>query len=188
MKTTPKPSATKKSKGELVGPPPPELTADDVAAVAETAVLEGVVTVGLAIFALGRGCGTICRDWTWLVGAKFSVFVEFVEGIKSRLVTRRLKSCDLEQMLYEGLSCYLGVRDYHALHYYTCQTERNKRNEGGRMFGMWRGAEVVTKTSQPRFRRGCSGASFIRAGAGSKERARHDVDKSKRAKEQNDIE
>lgn len=45
MKTTPKPSATKKSKGELVGPPPPELAADDVAAGGRTAVLEGTVVV-----------------------------------------------------------------------------------------------------------------------------------------------
>ena len=42
MKTTPKPSATKKSKGELVGPPPPELGAADVAAGGATAVLEGI--------------------------------------------------------------------------------------------------------------------------------------------------
>lgn len=45
VKTTPKPSATKKSKGELVGPPPPELAADDVAAGGTTAVLEGTVVV-----------------------------------------------------------------------------------------------------------------------------------------------
>lgn len=53
MNTTPKPSATKKSKGELVGPPPPEL-ADDVAAGGIVVVLEGKV-VGAAeeaIFAL----------------------------------------------------------------------------------------------------------------------------------------
>ena len=42
VKTTPKPSATKKSKGELVGPPPPELGAADVAAVGATAVLESI--------------------------------------------------------------------------------------------------------------------------------------------------
>ena len=42
VKTTPKPSATKKSKGELVGPPPPPLAGDDVAAGA-TVVLEGSV-------------------------------------------------------------------------------------------------------------------------------------------------
>lgn len=53
VKTTPKPSATKKSKGELVGPPPPELTADDVAAGEVIAVLEGsvVVAADAAIFA-----------------------------------------------------------------------------------------------------------------------------------------
>ena len=41
MKTTPKPRATKKSKGELVGPPPPPELADVVAAgeVMEVAVL-----------------------------------------------------------------------------------------------------------------------------------------------------
>ena len=43
VKTTPKPSATKKSKGELVGPPPPpELGTVDVAAGGATAVLEGI--------------------------------------------------------------------------------------------------------------------------------------------------
>ena len=42
VKTTPKPSATKKSKGELVGPPPPELGGVDVAAGGATAVLEGI--------------------------------------------------------------------------------------------------------------------------------------------------
>lgn len=67
VKTTPKPSATKKSKGELVGPPPPELAADVVAAGAGIAVLELVVTVGLAIFAIGRGCCSIFRNWTWVV-------------------------------------------------------------------------------------------------------------------------
>ena len=44
VKTTPKPRATKKSKGELVGPPPPlELGTDDVDAGGATAVLEGNV-------------------------------------------------------------------------------------------------------------------------------------------------
>ena len=53
MKTTPKPSATKKSKGELVGPPPPELGAAEDAAGEGVAVGEGVVVIGaeLAIFA-----------------------------------------------------------------------------------------------------------------------------------------
>ena len=43
VKTTPKPSATKKSKGELVGPPPPELAGDDVAAGGATALLEDIM-------------------------------------------------------------------------------------------------------------------------------------------------
>lgn len=51
MNTTPKPSATKKSKGELVGPPPPELVTDDVAAGGATVVLEGNV-VGAAELAI----------------------------------------------------------------------------------------------------------------------------------------
>ncbi len=42
MKTTPKPRATKKSKGELVGPPPPELAGDDVAAGGATELLDGI--------------------------------------------------------------------------------------------------------------------------------------------------
>ena len=58
MNTTPKPSATKKSKGELVGPPPPELGTDDVAAGGATAVLEGVdVTAEVAIVAAVRTDG-----------------------------------------------------------------------------------------------------------------------------------
>lgn len=56
VKTTPKPSATKKSKGELVGPPPPPelLGAVDVAAGGATAVLEGIVVdaAEVAIFAI----------------------------------------------------------------------------------------------------------------------------------------
>lgn len=55
VKTTPKPSATKKSKGELVGPPPPELLgALDVAAGGATAVLEGIAVdaAEVAIFAV----------------------------------------------------------------------------------------------------------------------------------------
>lgn len=53
MKTTPKPSATKKSKGELVGPPPPEVGAAEVAAGGPTVVLEGamVAAAELAILA-----------------------------------------------------------------------------------------------------------------------------------------
>ena len=54
VKTTPKPSATKKSKGELVGPPPPELGGDDVAAGGAMALLEGtvvIVTAEVAMFA-----------------------------------------------------------------------------------------------------------------------------------------
>ena len=62
MKTTPKPNATKKSKGELVGPPPPELEPVVVAAGAEMAVDEGVVDAGVAIFALDCGCGSNHRD------------------------------------------------------------------------------------------------------------------------------
>lgn len=49
VKTTPKPSATKKSKGELVGPPPPELGTDDVAAGGATALLEGIVVVAAEV-------------------------------------------------------------------------------------------------------------------------------------------
>ena len=49
VKTTPKPSATKKSKGELVGPPPPELGTDDVAAGGGTALLEGIVVVAAEV-------------------------------------------------------------------------------------------------------------------------------------------
>ncbi len=51
VNTTPKPSATKKSKGELVGPPPPPLAGDDVAAGA-VVVLEGtgVVAADAAMF------------------------------------------------------------------------------------------------------------------------------------------
>ena len=45
VKTTPKPSATKKSKGELVGPPPPELAADEVAAGGVVGVLEDIVVI-----------------------------------------------------------------------------------------------------------------------------------------------
>ena len=45
MNTTPKPRATKKSKGELVGPPPPELGGDDVAAGGTMALLEGTVVI-----------------------------------------------------------------------------------------------------------------------------------------------
>ena len=61
MKTTPKPRATKKSKGELVGPPPPPEPADVVAAggpmevgdglvlgAAEDAILETVWCAGMA--------------------------------------------------------------------------------------------------------------------------------------------
>ena len=53
VKTTPKPNATKKSRGELVGPPPPELEGLDVAAGGATAVLDGIVVVAadVAIFA-----------------------------------------------------------------------------------------------------------------------------------------
>ena len=53
MKTTPKPSATKKSKGELVGPPPPELGTAEDAAGEGVAVVEGVevVSAELAMFA-----------------------------------------------------------------------------------------------------------------------------------------
>lgn len=53
VNTTPKPKATKKSKGELVGPPPPELGAADDDAVGEgITVLEGiwVVAAEVAIF------------------------------------------------------------------------------------------------------------------------------------------
>ena len=43
MNTTPKPNATKKSKGELVGPPPPPPPVGiEVAAGAEVEVIEGV--------------------------------------------------------------------------------------------------------------------------------------------------
>lgn len=60
MKTTPKPSATKKSKGELVGPPPPELAGDDVAVGAAEALVGGIVDVAEeAIFALDCGWGSI---------------------------------------------------------------------------------------------------------------------------------
>ena len=52
MKTTPKPSATKKSKGELVGPPPPELGGDDVAAGGTMALLEGIMVVVAAEVAM----------------------------------------------------------------------------------------------------------------------------------------
>ena len=45
MKTTPKPRATKKSKGELVGPPPPELAGDVVAAGEPVEVADGMVLV-----------------------------------------------------------------------------------------------------------------------------------------------
>lgn len=45
MKTTPKPRATKKSKGELVGPPPPELGGDVDAAGGAMVVGEGMVLV-----------------------------------------------------------------------------------------------------------------------------------------------
>ncbi len=62
MKTTPKPSATKKSKGELVGPPPPELGGDDVAAGGATALLEElgevmVVTAGVAMIYVDQTAG-----------------------------------------------------------------------------------------------------------------------------------
>ena len=59
VNTTPKPSATKKSKGELVGPPPPELGGDDVAAGGAIAVLEGTVdvTAEVAIIAAVRTDG-----------------------------------------------------------------------------------------------------------------------------------
>lgn len=43
VKTTPKPSATKKSNGELVGPPPPELGTAEEAAGGAIEVLEGAV-------------------------------------------------------------------------------------------------------------------------------------------------
>lgn len=61
VKTTPKPSATKKSSGELVGPPPPPppLGADEVAAGgASGSVEEGTtpVTVGVAeVLMMGWG-------------------------------------------------------------------------------------------------------------------------------------
>ena len=42
VKTTPKPSATKNSKGELVGPPPPPELGAVVAAGGATEVLEGI--------------------------------------------------------------------------------------------------------------------------------------------------
>ena len=58
VKTTPKPSATKKSKGELVGPPLPELTADDVAA-GEVLDGSGVVAVDAAIFAAVWTAGVV---------------------------------------------------------------------------------------------------------------------------------
>ena len=45
MKTTPKPRATKKSKGELVGPPPPELAGDVDAAGGPMEVADGMVLV-----------------------------------------------------------------------------------------------------------------------------------------------
>lgn len=45
VKTTPKPSATKKSNGELVGPPPPVLGAAEVAAGGGIEEFEGVVAV-----------------------------------------------------------------------------------------------------------------------------------------------
>ena len=45
MKTTPKPRATKKSKGELVGPPPPELAGDVDAAGGPMEVGDGMVLV-----------------------------------------------------------------------------------------------------------------------------------------------
>ena len=45
MKTTPKPRATKKSKGELVGPPPPELAGDVVAAGGPMEVAVGMLLV-----------------------------------------------------------------------------------------------------------------------------------------------
>ena len=50
MKTTPKPSATKKSKGELVGPPPPELLGTvDVAAGGPTVLLDGIEVVAAEV-------------------------------------------------------------------------------------------------------------------------------------------
>ena len=46
MKTTPKPRATKKSNGELVGPPPPpELACDVDAAEGPMEVVDGMVLV-----------------------------------------------------------------------------------------------------------------------------------------------
>lgn len=59
MKTTPKPSATKKSKGELVGPPAPELAGDVVAAGGALLDGSGVVAAEVAIFALDCGYGSI---------------------------------------------------------------------------------------------------------------------------------
>ena len=57
VKTTPKPSATKKSRGELVGPPPPPppLGGDDVAAGGGLAVLDGIMEVDdeVAMFSAG---------------------------------------------------------------------------------------------------------------------------------------
>ena len=45
MKTTPKPRATKKSKGELVGPPPPEPAGEVDAAGGPMEVADGLVLV-----------------------------------------------------------------------------------------------------------------------------------------------
>ena len=49
MKTTPKPRATKKSKGELVGPPPPPEPADVVAAGGPMEVADGLVLVAAEV-------------------------------------------------------------------------------------------------------------------------------------------
>ena len=84
VKTTPKPSATKKSKGELVGPPPPELGTDDDAAGGGTALLEGtvvvVVAVEVAIIAAvwTAGGARFTKDRTWSVGRTCSYQIRII--------------------------------------------------------------------------------------------------------------